>query len=44
MGRDRSLDVSHLQFAYDTLIVGNKRWANVIAMYAVMFLFEDMSG
>lgn len=44
MGRDRSLDVSHLQFADDTLIVGNKRWVNVIAMCAVVFLFEAMSG
>jgi len=44
VGRDMALNVSHLQFANDTLIVGNKSWANVRAMRVVLYLFEAMSG
>lgn len=44
VGRERVFTVSHLQFADDTLIVGNKSWANVRAMRAVLYLFEAMSG
>jgi len=44
VGCDRSLDVSHLQFADDTLLVGNISWANVRAMCAALYLFEAMSS
>jgi len=44
VGRDHALNIFHLQFAYDTLIVGNKSWVNVRAMHAVLHLFEAMSG
>ena len=44
VGCDRSLDVSHLQFADDTLLVGNISWANVRAMRAALYLFEAMSS
>ena len=36
--------VSHLQFANDTLLIGNKSWANVRALRAGLVLFEAMSG
>jgi len=36
--------VSHLQFADDTLLIGEKSWANVRALRAVLTLFADMSG
>ena len=35
--------VSHLQFADDTLILGEKLWANIRAMRAVLLLFESLS-
>jgi len=38
------LVVSHLQFADDTLILGEKSWANIRAMRAVLLLFEALSG
>ena len=43
VGRDMSLSISHLQFADDTLILGEKSWANVRAMRAVLHLFAAMS-
>jgi hypothetical protein len=33
-----------LQFADDTLIVGEKSWANIRAIKAVLILFELISG
>jgi hypothetical protein len=36
--------VSHLQFADNTLLLGEKIWANVRALRAVLTLFADMSG
>lgn len=36
--------VSHLQFADDTLSVGEKSWVNVHALRAVLVLFESVSG
>ena len=36
--------MSHLQFADDTLILGEKSWANIRAMRAVLLLFEALSG
>jgi len=34
----------HLQFADDTLIIGEKSWSNVHSMRAVLLLFEEISG
>jgi hypothetical protein len=39
VGRDRNLSVSHLQFADDIVILGEKSWANVRAMRAVLHIF-----
>jgi len=36
--------VSHLQFADDTLLIGEKSWGNVRALQAALVLFEAMSG
>jgi len=36
--------VSHLQFADDTLILGEKFWGNIRAMRAILLLFEKLSG
>jgi len=36
--------VSHLQFADDTVILGEKSWANIRSMRAVLILFQDLSG
>ncbi|GAU22997.1 hypothetical protein TSUD_98260 [Trifolium subterraneum] len=36
--------VSHLQFADDTLLLGVRSWANVRALWAVLMLFEVVSG
>ncbi|XP_024640828.1 uncharacterized protein [Medicago truncatula] len=44
VGRENSVVVSHLQFADDTLLIGNKSWANVRALRAGLVLFEAMSG
>ena len=35
--------VSHLQFADDTLLLGNKSWANIRAMRAILLLFQSLS-
>jgi len=44
VGTSNSVVVSHLQFADDTLLIGEKSWANVRALRAVLTLFADMSG
>ena len=36
--------LSHLQFADDTLILGEKSWGNVRTMRVVLILFEALSG
>jgi len=36
--------VSHLQFADDTLLIGNKSWANFRALRAGLVLFEAISS
>ena len=36
--------VSHLQFADDTLILGEKSWTNIRAMRGFLLLFEALSG
>jgi len=44
VGTVNNVVVSHLQFADDTLLVGNKSWANVRALRAALINFESMSG
>jgi hypothetical protein len=44
VGTSNSVGVSHLQFADDTLLIGEKSWANVRALRAVLTLFGEMSG
>jgi len=36
--------LSHLQFADDTLILGEKSWLNVRTIQVVLLLFEEVSG
>ena len=44
VGNSGTTVVSHLQFADDTLILGEKSWANIRAMRAVLLLFQTLSG
>ncbi|GAU13347.1 hypothetical protein TSUD_43010 [Trifolium subterraneum] len=44
IGQRQEVKISHLQFADDTLLVGNKSWANVRALKAILLLFEATSG
>jgi len=44
VGLSNSVVVSHLQFADDMLLLGEKSWANVRALRAVLNLFADMFG
>ena len=44
VGSSEPVVVSHLQFADDTLILGEKSWANIRAMRAILLLFEALSG
>jgi len=44
VGASNLVEVSHLQFADNTLLLGEKSWANVRALRAVLTLFADMSG
>jgi len=44
VGRDRELKLTHLQFADDTLLIGEKSWLNVRTMRAVLLVFEEISG
>jgi hypothetical protein len=43
VGGQEAVTVSRLQFAYDTLLLGVKSWANVRALRAVLMLFDLMS-
>jgi hypothetical protein len=36
--------ISHLQFVNYTLIIGDKSWANIWSMRAMLLLFEEVSG
>jgi hypothetical protein len=38
------VQLTHLQFADDTLILGENSWSNVRSMRAVLLLFEAASG
>jgi len=44
IGRGNEVNITHLQFADDTIIIGDKSWLNVRTMRAVLLLFEDVSG
>jgi len=44
VGSNAETTVSHLQFADDTLILGDKSWVNVRAMRATLLLFQSLSG
>jgi len=44
MGRSSEVCLTHLQFADDTIIFGEKSWLNVCTMRAVLLLFEEVSG
>ena len=44
VGNSGTTFVSHLQFADDTLILGEKSWANIRAMRDVLLLFQVLSG
>jgi len=44
VGQRSKVRLTHLQFADDTLIIGEKSWLNVRAMRAVLLLFEEVSG
>ncbi|MCI52296.1 cytochrome P450, partial [Trifolium medium] len=43
VGESNPVAVTHLQFADDTLLIGTKSWANVLALRTVLVLFETMS-
>jgi hypothetical protein len=44
VGGDVGVSVSHLQFTDDTIILGEKTWANVRGMRAALHIFAAMSG
>jgi len=44
VGHDNEVRLTHLQFADDTLIIGDKTWLNVCSMRAILLLFEEVSG
>lgn len=44
MVQRRNVHNSHIQFADDTLIFGDKCWTNVCSMRANLILFEAISG
>jgi len=44
VGCGNDMCLSHLQFADDALIVGEKSWLNVRSMRAVLLIFEQLFG
>ena len=44
VGHDNVLCMSHLQFADNTLIIGQKSWLNVCSMRVVLLILEQLSG
>jgi len=44
VGTNNLLSITHLQFADDTLLIGDRSWANIRALKALLLLFEVTSG
>jgi len=44
VGCGDELCLTHLQFADDTLLIGEKSWQNVRSMWAMLLIFEQLSG
>jgi len=44
VGDNNMTVVSHHQFADDTLVLGEKSWANIKSMRVILILFESLSG
>jgi hypothetical protein len=44
VGRGADLKLTYLLFADDTLIIGEKSWLNVCSIWAVLLVFEEVSG
>jgi len=44
VGRSDPVNISHLQFANDTLLVGTKSWANIRSLKALLILFDVTSS
>lgn len=44
VGRRDNMVVSHPQFVDDTLILGEKLWANIPSLRVVLLLSEELSG
>jgi len=44
VGSQREVRLSHLQFADDTLTLGEKSWLNVRTIRAVFIILEELSG
>ena len=44
VGAHGNVDISHLQFVDDTLLVGVKSWGNIRILKSVLLLFESVSG
>ena len=43
VGRENIMSLSHLQFADDTLIIGQNSWLNVRSIRAVLLILEQLS-
>ncbi|XP_058783884.1 uncharacterized protein LOC131658629 [Vicia villosa] len=44
VGNGEGEPFTHLQFPYDTLLMGSKSWSNVRSLKAVWLLFESIPG
>jgi len=42
VGRVGEVRLTHLQFADDTIIIGEKSWLNVRTMRVLLLLFEEI--
>jgi len=44
VGANNHVSITHLQFVDDTLLIGERSWANIRALKALLLLFEVTSG
>lgn len=44
VGSNNGVSISHLQFVDDTLLLGDKSWANVRPMRVMLIIFEQVYG